>query len=207
MSVLRNSSLAILAGIAMITAVGCESSGIGDPCLPEREYDDQFAAFAITEVETESRSFQCETRLCLVNHFQGRVSCTYGNLNPDGTVSTEANRQCYPPDNTAQNLPLTIGVEAQRYARPPSSAVYCSCRCDGPDADARYCECPSGYICEALVPPTDGAPDQLVGSYCIKSGTQTNGDSVSLTLCSNAATPNCEAADDAERYEASLRTF
>ena len=30
------------------------------------------------EENIESRSFQCQTRICLVNHFQGRVSCPLG---------------------------------------------------------------------------------------------------------------------------------
>jgi hypothetical protein len=67
---------ALLGSVALIP--GCDADGIGDPCIPEDEYTDTFSGFAVTEVNTESRSFQCQSRLCLVNHFQGRVSCPYG---------------------------------------------------------------------------------------------------------------------------------
>jgi hypothetical protein len=61
-----------------LVASGCEGAGVGDPCVPEDEYEAFFSGYALTEVNIESRSFQCETRVCLVNHFQGRVSCPYG---------------------------------------------------------------------------------------------------------------------------------
>src|ERR1700729_56477 len=74
----------ILAGLAVsvfavaLSGTGCQSTGIGDPCTPEREYDTTFSGFVEQEVSTEGESFQCQSRLCLVNHFQGRVSCPYG---------------------------------------------------------------------------------------------------------------------------------
>jgi hypothetical protein len=80
----------ILAGLAaafavsIFTGTGCQSSHVGDPCTPEQEYDPSFLGFAESEVSVESKSFQCETRLCLVNHFRGRVSCPYGQ-NSDGS--------------------------------------------------------------------------------------------------------------------------
>ena len=57
-------------------------------------------------------------------------------------------------------------------ARQADAAVYCSCRCDGPDSNARYCKCPSGYACTHLVDELDipGAKGQLAGSYCVRSG-------------------------------------
>src|SRR6478735_2910960 len=68
-------SLAVFLGLA---ALGCTPGGVGDPCTPEDEYQNNFNGFQVTETNVESRSFQCETRLCLVNHFQGRVSCRMG---------------------------------------------------------------------------------------------------------------------------------
>src|SRR5262245_32138904 len=67
-------SIAVLAGLPL----ACQSGGVGDPCTPEDEYNPQFSGFAMAEEYIESRSFQCETRICLVNHFQGRVSCPLG---------------------------------------------------------------------------------------------------------------------------------
>lgn len=61
---------------------GCPSGGVGDPCIPEDEYKEAFSGFKVTEENVESRSFQCQTRICLVNHFQGRVSCPAGQAKP-----------------------------------------------------------------------------------------------------------------------------
>ncbi|HEY6558212.1 MAG TPA: hypothetical protein VI072_13100, partial [Polyangiaceae bacterium] len=58
------------AGCALL-ALGCEAGGVGDPCIPEAEYDLYFNNFSQADVFAETRSFQCETRICLVNHFQG----------------------------------------------------------------------------------------------------------------------------------------
>ena len=76
-----------LLGLISVVAVGalpiaCQSGGVGDPCTPEDEYNPDFAGFKVTEENIESRSFQCQTRICLVNHFQGRVSCPLGQAEP-----------------------------------------------------------------------------------------------------------------------------
>jgi hypothetical protein len=77
-------SLFGLFGVAFIALApaGCQSGGVGDPCTPEDEYSPQFAGYKLTEENIESRSFQCQTRICLVNHFQGRVSCPLGQTAP-----------------------------------------------------------------------------------------------------------------------------
>src|SRR5215216_3060919 len=74
-------SVALLLGLS---ALGCAPGGVGDPCTPEDEYQQNFNGFQVTETNVESRSFQCETRLCLVNHFQGRVSCRLGQTGVQG---------------------------------------------------------------------------------------------------------------------------
>ncbi len=71
-------SLAAFVAISAVSAQGCKASGVGDPCIPEREFDRTFSGFDPQEVNAESKSFQCLTRLCLVNHFRGRVTCPYG---------------------------------------------------------------------------------------------------------------------------------
>src|SRR5690349_3864783 len=76
----------ILQGVLAVGAIGalgvspssCQSGGIGDPCIPEDEYKGIFGGFRVSQENIESRSFQCESRICLVNHFQGRVSCPLG---------------------------------------------------------------------------------------------------------------------------------
>lgn len=177
-------SAALLLGLA---ALGCTPGGVGDPCTPEDEYSQTFNGFQLTETNVESRSFQCETRLCLVNHFQGRVSCRLGQTQAqgepktaDGTDNPAWKPQCSIPGTAVQRTDraskdnINVAVPAQLTGRQTDRAVYCSCRCDGPDKNARYCECPEGFQCEPLVANlriTEGA-GQLAGSYCIKTNSK-----------------------------------
>jgi hypothetical protein len=196
----------ILAGLAVaVTAVsflgtGCQSTGVGDPCTPEQEYDPTFAGFSNQEVSTEGESFQCQTRLCLVNHFQGRVSCPYGQnqaggppgQTPSGYKATlvpgsPATAGCVTPGLqtpvtgplNSSNAPVdpTAGMEVQPQCteRTADKTVYCSCRCadlNGTQNGGNFCNCPSGFTCTQLVSSLSSGSDQgLTGGYCIKSGT------------------------------------
>jgi hypothetical protein len=91
--------LAVAATLATVLT-GCPSGGVGDPCIPEDEYKENFSGFKITEENVESRSFQCQTRICLVNHFQGRVSCPNGQAQPQtcdpGAPGCGAGETCTP---------------------------------------------------------------------------------------------------------------
>jgi hypothetical protein len=167
--------------------LGCPSGGIGDPCTPEDEYQQKFSGYAVSEVNIESRSFQCETRLCLVNHFQGRVSCPYGHDTTDGvafyvpgtagpgipaTQITDPTQRCNIPGTQEA---ITVSVLPQVKGRRPIDSVYCSCRCGGADPDARYCDCPSGFECVDLLSPIDRlGSKELAGKYCIKKDTTYN---------------------------------
>ncbi|MES1178854.1 MAG: hypothetical protein ABUL62_31325 [Myxococcales bacterium] len=142
--------------------LACQPGGVGDPCTPEDEYIQAFPGYNAKEVNVESQSFQCETRVCLVNHFQGRVSCKYGQAVGAGN--------CTVPGNPG--LLISAQVSPQLEARTADKAVYCSCRCDGEDKNARYCKCPSGYACDHLVDDLHLGSAQLAGSYCVRDGTQ-----------------------------------
>lgn len=171
----------LLGGLAVIP--GCDADGVGDPCIPEDEYSDTFSGFAVSEVNTESRSFQCQSRLCLVNHFQGRVSCPYGQ-----TAEQAANGSgCSIPGSTE---PVLSAVKPQLLDRRTDDAVYCSCRCAGPDPSARYCECPSGFSCSPVVPDFQIGNAQLPGSYCIREGTEYSRTTLGPASC-DAAVANC----------------
>jgi len=183
-------SLFPFAALLGLTALGCDSGGIGDPCTPEDEYQQNFNGFAETEVNVESKSFQCETRVCIVNHFKGRVSCPYGQLEANLMLDPADPKRCRVPGTNgkhclvnnqqvdctgvANNIDaITVPVAPQLLDRTAQDTVYCSCRCKGPDPNANYCECPSGYECSELVKEL-GLPGraQLAGSYCIKQGTE-----------------------------------
>ena len=168
----RNIGALVLSTSALgLATVGCPPGGVGDPCVPEDEYRTGFGNYGVEEVNIESRSFQCETRVCLVNHFQGRVSCPYGQ-----TADQAANgpRRCFVPggDENDPNEQIAVPVAAQLTQRRADHAVYCSCRCDGPDDNARYCPCPDGYSCVRLIDDLGLGKGQLAGSYCVRSGTE-----------------------------------
>lgn len=158
---------------------GCPPGGVGDPCVPEDEYSTAFSGYSEEEVNVESRSFQCETRVCLVNHFRGRVSCPYGQDQAaiDTLPGNDPNR-CHIPgtggnqDHDIVQVPVSPQLEERRASR----AVYCSCRCanaDGSsDDDANYCKCPSGYSCTHLIDDLGLGNEQLAGAYCVRNGTK-----------------------------------
>lgn len=169
---LNNLWTMLLAVAAGTGSLACESGGVGDPCVPEDEFRTSFSGFSVTEVNIESRSFQCETRVCLVENFQGRVSCPYGQLEEETTLAANDSNRCRIPgtDGSDPQDAVSEPVEPQRVNRPPIDSVYCSCRCAGPDPNARYCNCPSGFDCVPLVDDLGLGQSQLAGSYCAKQG-------------------------------------
>jgi hypothetical protein len=182
-------------------SAACTPGGVGDPCTPEDEYLPGFSGFSVEEVNVESRSFQCETRICLVNHFQGRVSCPYGNkLSTTVMQNIAINPADTPPDCIIPGDPNTkieAPVDPQIIKREAAKAVYCSCRCDGPDANARYCECPSGFSCTKLVEKFGFEKGgQLAGSYCIKEATDYRKGEVVVTNTCRKSQDNCGAVDE-----------
>jgi len=209
-------ALIALTAMIVLTGLGCQSTGVGDPCTPEQEYDKSFLGFSQNEVSVESKSFQCLTRLCLVNHFQGRVSCPYGQ-HADGGPPSAADGGAVPQATACVTPGLGIHVDgkdstgtpvdpvkqafvpAQCSARTASLAVYCSCRCadvNGKTNDgANYCECPDGFTCTQLVQKLGtGVSEGLTGAYCVKNGAQYDPAVCGgLNLC-DPAKANCGAA-------------
>jgi hypothetical protein len=165
----------ILCGLMAVLSVGavgalplaCQSGGVGDPCTPEDEYSVTFSGFKVAEENIESRSFQCQTRLCLVNHFQGRVSCPAGQATP---------KQCDPTNNGSDCSTGETCVLAQTYA---PTCVPCAtgdttctdtCKAIGSteacNQNSNTCECSAGlsisgvsFACEpAACGQTNGVP-------------------------------------------------
>lgn len=179
----------LLASTLGLSALACEPGGVGDPCIPEDEYQPTFGGYDATEVNVESRSFQCETRVCLVNHFQGRVSCPYGQSEGDLNLPTTDPARCRIPGTSGVDPTdaISVQVKPQLVERSAAAtenrtggkdAVYCSCRCKNADGSkddgARYCDCPSGFECEKLLDDLGLGSSQLAGYYCIRSGTKYN---------------------------------
>jgi hypothetical protein len=163
---------AVVATFALSFLAGCQSGGIGDPCVPEDEYQQFFSGYSETEVNLESRSFQCETRLCLVNHFRGRVSCPYGQPDPMMDPRPE-HQKCHVPGTSGAENHIKVPVNEQYSKRSPANSVYCSCRCAGVDPEGRYCKCPTGFQCVNLLDYVERlGSKELAGSYCVKDGTE-----------------------------------
>jgi hypothetical protein len=130
---------------------------VGDPCLVSDESHPEFGGFSEAEVNIEDGGSCGAVNVCLVHQFRGRASC------PDGQISGAAGG-CTTPDGT----PVLVPVEPQLPTRPPELGMVCSCRCDGPDPSATYCECPLGMRCEELIrSSTPEADDDRAGSYCV----------------------------------------
>lgn len=165
-------SLVLLSTPAFLST-SCEAGGVGDPCVPEEEFERDFSGFSRSEVNFESGSLQCRTRTCLVNHFQGRVSCPFGQAEDALDLPPNDPRRCRLPGlgGDDESEAVVVPVDAWTVDRAPEQAVYCSCRCAGPDKGARYCECPSGYVCADLAQEYVANRRELTGSYCVKDGT------------------------------------
>jgi len=131
-----------------LAGTGCSSSAVGDPCVPERVYDDGFLA---SETYLETSSVQCATRVCLVRGLMGDPS----NLQEDDP----------PCPRDEEGEPSTCVTEAE-----VEGSVYCSCRCDAPaESGLPTCACPGGFTCE---PVLETGGDGVKGSYCVRDPVQ-----------------------------------
>lgn len=139
---MTRSILAGLLGVLSVAAIGtlplaCQSGGVGDPCTPEDEYDPQFPGFKVTQENIESRSFQCKTRICLVNHFQGRTSCPLGQDPPE--FCDPGNPQC---SDSAKKC-----VEAQALAQPCAADADCAATTGICNKKGGFCACTQDAQC------------------------------------------------------------
>lgn len=160
------SALAVFAfgGVGM----ACKAGGVGDPCIPNDEFSSKYGGATETGAAIEDRSFQCETRVCLIKHFRGRVSCPFGNTKGrndqgvPGYSGTDADDCVVPGTNQKVEVPV------QPQCADRKEDVYCSCRCDGTDTKAKYCECPSGFKCEEVTKSLDETLVRPGDKYCVK---------------------------------------
>jgi hypothetical protein len=144
-------------GLLGVAPLACSIGGVGDPCIPEDEYDPQFPGFKLSLENIESRSFQCQTRICLVNHVQGRVSCPLGQPDKgatkacgatmgDGSVGKDASK-CDTGEDCIETVAIAQDCDpAGANTCPPPGACnkagkFCECTADQP-APA------NGYICD-----------------------------------------------------------
>lgn len=155
--------------------------GLGEPCLPGIERDPSFPGFTLGTVNVEAQAPGCATDVCLVHNFQGRVSCPYGQTEEQALEAPA----CFLPGT---DVPVQTDVASQLVARPPELASICSCRCDGPDTMAPYCECPESMECAPLIDDVGLGAGLISGSFCVPRG--------SLITETGQDGPACDAAEE-----------
>jgi hypothetical protein len=110
---------------------------IGAPCPPIEEEKPTFQGFGILEESIVSRFPVCGNGgVCLVNHFQGRVSCPFGQDAPKRC--TAVGMGCF---GGAVCVPVLIGAPS---CDPSASAAEQAAQCSGAgacNAEGKFCEC------------------------------------------------------------------
>jgi hypothetical protein len=161
---------------------------VGTPCVPTVEQSPTFEGFRQSEVWVETVAEQTSgAAVCLGYHFQGLVTCPYGQSADGGSPTGEG---C----ETTDGQPVMGQVEPQCVNRRAASAVVWSCRCANAngqtDDGATYCDCPMSTTCAQAVVAVGPMPSALSGSYCVP--TSAFG---SEATCSAACDPTTHPCD------------
>jgi hypothetical protein len=171
-----------------------EVPAIGAPCVIGEETKHGFAGFAVEEYASNLDARSCGGNICLAHHFQGRVSCPYGQTADDvQNLPADDPARCRTTDslgNVTLN-PVTVEVEPQLVDRPAAKTVFCTCGCSGTDPNAAYCSCPSGMQCEILFPGT------ATSGLCVRLDAKYDRAHVSDKVCSRMSTdPTTDCGND-----------
>jgi hypothetical protein len=121
-------------------------ASVGKACEPQAVPEGGFDA---QEAYLETANMACGGGVCLTYRVAGdpRAACR---TRPGACDASDA--ACTGPVRCSS---LT---EVEKH-------VHCSCRCDGPDRNAEYCECPDGLTC---TPVLEQGARSIVGSYCVR---------------------------------------
>lgn len=155
---------------------------MGDPCIPDSEKNYQFPGFKVSEINLVSNDFDaCETGVCLVNHFQGRVSCPLGQPAPkpchggDDTTTCAADEKCVeagvlPVFCEGTCYPLGSVCNSLKGACECSTDAHCP---EGTTCDTATKEC-KRYVCRgpaAGCQSADASDEENAGKACCMPGT------------------------------------
>ncbi|HUT76939.1 MAG TPA: hypothetical protein VM285_04595 [Polyangia bacterium] len=156
----RWTTLVACLSIAALCWAGCKEAMVGAPCVPETDKGEFNSSLDGATYSIETRSVQCETRVCLtkteVNDLVNNTNCENCLDNPDNEENT--------------------GVCEDDCAATQLKYSFCSCRCrdsegntfqTNPDKYDYLCECPPNTQCEKVIEAIEGAPEKITGSYCI----------------------------------------
>lgn len=101
------------------------SAYVGDPCIPTNESDAHFGGFQVTGEAIEISAPACGGGVCLINHFQGRVSCPLGQASPQPCSG--------PDDSTACGSEASCALSA---GESPTYVCHKAGNCQSADASA-----------------------------------------------------------------------
>lgn len=166
---MTRSTLISLSAFVLLALTGCQSSDVGDPCIPQAI---PAGGFAPQDIVIETTSVMCRTRVCLVYEFAGdpthefisldEHTCELDGFDEDGVALNPDGSQWYLDDLLC------------RSRHDIREHVYCSCRCDTGVADSNVplCDCPNGFACVEL---QEGGGPGVEGSYCVRSAVTRDG--------------------------------
>jgi hypothetical protein len=161
---------------------------LGDPCLPDLEKGSFFAGFSVAQLSVVSNDFNaCQTGICLINHFQGRVSCPLGQAAPEPCKGPNDLESCPGGKKCVEAGVVPVFCEAGVAGQCDAYGGVCNtlkgaCECS---ADAH---CPEGTTCDVATKeckryvcqnPTAGCQspeatdDENAGKACCTPGTTT----------------------------------
>ncbi|WP_437941760.1 hypothetical protein [Sorangium sp. So ce341] len=181
---------------------------IGDPCVPPDEGDPRFSGFALGENILYENHEQCGSGMCLVNHFQGRVSCPLGQAAPapcagPGDASCGAGASCVAASAVGPFCdPQAADGGAAQCASGVCNAQWGACECTADEQCPPGSACDPGsrqckqYVChEPGSCQTAGASDaENEGKSCCAHG---SGAPVTAPVCGQCAGDSGRRAEDA----------
>jgi hypothetical protein len=128
--------------------LSCKDQMVGAPCIPETDKGDFSATLSGTTWSIETRSVQCETRLCVTK----TQSLT-------GLVDEAQIAACTADPTLANCWEGDDGMTQAKYS-------FCSCRCKDINGKAG-CQCPPNTKCVEVLGDIQEAPAKVKGSYCV----------------------------------------
>lgn len=151
---------------------------LGQPTVSPVEMEPKFNGYASVETDSDESCPGCGDNACVVNHFQGRVTCPYGQTQEEiDTLPGDHPLRCRATDVEGQvtTEPVLIPVKPQLIERRPADTVVCSCQCAGREGAAPpeggWCSCPASMECASLFVDNWAFTRPSIASYCIPRGT------------------------------------
>jgi hypothetical protein len=180
-------------------AASCSGDGnhvpsVGEACsdvLPD-ELQPRFSNYGVDELNVDCGASECRTSVgpfCMTYHFQGRVTCPYGQTESQlaSFPATDPGRCRLPrADGTMTTEPVEVTVAPQLAERRPEKTIFYTCVCAGTDSTREYCTCPAAMHCETL---SEGflATERGITGLCVRDHAAYEPSSTPLLECSTSS--------------------